>query len=101
MRTCATSRVTSDAIRVLSKGFTNKRTNMALDIIKYERNWIDGINRGDVSYADESFAPNCIIHMVGAPEPNLSVSAFKELIAGLLVAFPDLHVTVEDQIISG
>ena len=74
---------------------------MALDIIKYERNWIDGVNRGDVAAADESFAPNCIIHMVGAPEPNLSVSAFKELIAGLLVAFPDLHVTVEDQIASG
>ena len=52
---------------------------MALDIIKYERNWIDGVNRGDVSQADQSFAPNCIIHMVGAPEPNLSVSAFKEL----------------------
>ena len=74
---------------------------MALDIIKYERNWIDGVNRGDVTYADKSFAPNCIIHMVGAPEPNLSVSAFKELIAGLLVAFPDLHVTVVDQIVSG
>ena len=74
---------------------------MALEIIEYERRWIDGLNRGDVSPADETFAPGCIIHMAGAPEPNLSRSAFKELVSGLLVAFPDFHVTVEDQMISG
>ncbi len=73
---------------------------MTLEVIKYERNWIDGLNRGDVSPADETFAPDCVIHMAGAPEPNLSVSAFKELVNGLLVAFPDFHVTVVDQMIA-
>lgn len=74
---------------------------MALEIIKYERIWIDGLNRGDVSPADEAFSSNCIIHMAGAPNPNLSVEAFKALVNGLLTAFPDLHITVEDQMVSG
>ena len=74
---------------------------MSLEIIKYERNWIDGLNRGDVSPADETFAPSCKIHMAGAPEPSLSVAAFKELVTGLLTAFPNFRVTVEDQMISG
>jgi predicted ester cyclase len=74
--------------------------NMNLELIKYEKIWIDGLNRGDVSPADETFAPNCIIHMAGAPNPNLSVAAFKELVTGLLTAFPDFQITVEDQMVS-
>jgi hypothetical protein len=49
---------------------------MNLKVAKYERLWIAGLNRGDVSAAGEAFAPDCIIHMAGTPEPNLSVSAF-------------------------
>lgn len=74
---------------------------MNLNVTKYEQVWIEGLNRRDVSAADEAFAANCVIHMAGAPEPNLSVEAFKELVAGLLAAFPDLRLTVEDQIVSG
>lgn len=74
---------------------------MDLEVIKYEQIWIDGLNRGDVSPADEAFAPNCIIHMAGAPEPNLSVASFKELVTGLLTAFPNFHISIEDQMVSG
>lgn len=74
---------------------------MTLEVIKYERIWIDGLNRGDVAPADKTFTPNCIIQMAGAPAPNLSVSAFKELVIGLLVAFPNFLITVEDQLVSG
>lgn len=74
---------------------------MNLKVTNYEQVWIDGLNQGDVSAADESFAPNCVIHMAGAPKPNLSVAAFKELVNGLLTAFPDLQLIVEDQIVSG
>jgi predicted ester cyclase len=74
---------------------------MSLKITKYEQVWIDGLNRGNVSGADEAFAENCIIHMAGAPDPNLSVSAFKDLVSGLLTAFPDLQLSVDDQIVSG
>lgn len=74
---------------------------MSLEVIEYELNWINGLNRGDVSPADETFSPGCIIHMAGAPEPDLSVSSFKELVAGLLTAFPDFQISVEDQMVSG
>lgn len=74
---------------------------MTLEVTKYEKIWIDSINRGEVSGADQTFSPNCVIHMAGAPEPNLTVSAFKDLVAGLLIAFPDLQLTVGDQIVSG
>ncbi|MEA3274796.1 MAG: ester cyclase [Pseudomonadota bacterium] len=74
---------------------------MSLKVAKYEQIWIDGLNRGDVSVANDSFAPNCVIHMAGAPEPNVSVEAFKLLVAGLLTAFPDFKITVVDQIVSG
>ncbi|MBC7001957.1 ester cyclase [Photobacterium sp. BZF1] len=74
---------------------------MTLAITDYERVWIDGLNQGTVSGADEAFAATGIIHIAGAPSPNLSVSEFKNLVQGLLTAFPDLHLTVDDQIVSG
>jgi predicted ester cyclase len=74
---------------------------MSLSVTNYEKIWIEGLNRGDVSPADQAFAPNCVIHIAGAPEPTLSVTAFKQLVAGLLAAFPDLRIEVVDQIVSG
>jgi predicted ester cyclase len=72
-----------------------------VQIAAYERTWVDGLNRGDVSVADKVFAHNCVIHINGSPERNLGVGGFKQLISGLLAAFPDLHLTVEDQIVAG
>ena len=72
-----------------------------MDITGYERTWIEGLNRGDVSSADRAFAPDCVIHINGSPEPNLSLSGFKEMIGGLLGAFPDLRITIDDQIVAG
>jgi len=72
-----------------------------MEITAYERTWIEGLNGGDVSAADRAFAPNCIIHINGSPEPNLSLGGFKEMMSGLLGAFPDLRITVEDQIVAG
>ena len=67
----------------------------------YERKWVDGLNRGDVSTADEAFAANCIIHINGSPEPNLTRDGFKQMVTGLLAAFSDLRFTLEDQIVAG
>jgi predicted ester cyclase len=67
----------------------------------YERKWIDGLNRGDVSVADDVFDPHAVIHMAGSPEPNLPLDGFKQMIAGLLSAFPDLRLTIKDQVITG
>ena len=67
----------------------------------YEQTWIDGLNRGDVSVADKVFAADCVIHINGGPDRNLGVAGFKQMIAGLLAAFPDLRLTIEDQIAAG
>ena len=73
----------------------------AFQITSYEQKWVDGLNRGDVSPADEAFATNCVIHITGSPEPNIGLADFKEMVKGLLAAFPDLQFTVEDQVIAG
>jgi predicted ester cyclase len=67
----------------------------------YEQIWFDGLNRGDVSVAEDVFAADCVIHINGSPNPNLDVEGFKQMVAGLLAAFPDLRFTIEDQIVAG
>ena len=66
-----------------------------------QQTWIDSLNRGDVSAADTVFASDCVIHINGSPNPTLDVAGFKQMIAGLLAAFPDLRLTIEDQIVAG
>jgi predicted ester cyclase len=68
-----------------------------VQITEYERTWVEALNRGDVSIADGVFAPECVIHINGSPDPNLSVDGFKQMMSGLLAAFPDLHLTIDDQ----
>ncbi|HSU28870.1 MAG TPA: ester cyclase [Chitinophagaceae bacterium] len=70
-------------------------------ISEYEQKWIDGLNGGNVSVADEVFQPDCVIHINGNPQRDLSLDNFKQMVSGLLVAFPDLHFTINDQFISG
>jgi predicted ester cyclase len=71
------------------------------DVIEYQRVWIEGLNRGDVSAADAAFAPDCVVHITGVAAPVSGVGAWKELVGGLLSAFPDLHFTMEDQLVQG
>lgn len=66
-----------------------------------EHTWIEGLNRGDVSAADRAFSPDCIVHVTGSPERDLAMPGFKQMIAGLLAAFPDLRLTIQDQVIAG
>jgi steroid delta-isomerase-like uncharacterized protein len=70
-------------------------------LLEYERIWVEGLNRGDASAADDAFLPDCIVHITGVPEPIRGVGPWKEFIAGLLRAFPDLHITIEQQLIQG
>jgi steroid delta-isomerase-like uncharacterized protein len=72
-----------------------------VQITSYQRTWVEALNRGDTSIADNVFATHCVIHINGSPEPNLGVDGFKQMVSGLLSAFPDLHFTVEDQIVAG
>lgn len=70
-------------------------------LMEYQRIWVDGLNRGDVSAADAVFAPDCVVHITGVPAPLSSVSHWKEFVAVMLNAFPDLHFTMEEQLIQG
>lgn len=70
-------------------------------VAEHERIWAEGLNRGDLSVAPRAFAPDCVIHMTGVPEPLHGIDAWTQLIGGLLAAFPDLRLTIEDQVGSG
>lgn len=70
-------------------------------VMEHQRIWIESLNRGDVSAADTVFAPDCLVHITGVAEPLRGVGPWKELMAGFLRAFPDLHFTVEDQVVQG
>ncbi|MDO1451480.1 ester cyclase [Rhodocytophaga aerolata] len=73
----------------------------ASQIATYEHRWVEGLNRGDLSSADDAFAANCVIHINGSPEPNIGLEDFKEMLKGLLIAFPNLRFTIEDHVIAG
>jgi predicted ester cyclase len=70
-------------------------------LLEHERIWVDGLNRADVSAADGAFAPDCVVHITGVPAPFHGVGAWKEFMSGMLLAFPDLHFTIEDQLVQG
>ena len=75
--------------------------NTPLVVSEYEQLWVNGLNSGDVSVADQVFHPDCIISINGNPQRDLSVSSFKQMLAAFIVAFPNLHFTVNDQFVSG
>ncbi len=91
----------------LSNFFTFKKKimidqeNTRMVISAYEQKWVDGLNSGNVSIADEVFQPDCVIHINGNSQRDLSVDNFKQMLAGLLIAFPDLHFVINDQFTSG
>jgi len=68
-------------------------------VIEHERIWIESLNRGNVSSAEDVFTSDCVVHMTGVAEPIRGIGPWKDLIGGLLRAFPDLHFSVEDQLI--
>ena len=70
-------------------------------LMEYQRSWIEGLNRGDVSAADTAFAADCVVHITGVAAPVRGVGPWTELMTGLLKAFPDLHLTMEDQLVQG
>jgi steroid delta-isomerase-like uncharacterized protein len=56
-------------------------------------------NRGDLAIVDELVASDFVIH---SPSEEIHGPAgAKQFVAGLRAAFPDLHVTIEDQMADG
>ena len=70
-------------------------------LMEYQRIWIEGLNRGDVSVADAVFSPDCEIHITGIAAPLRGLGPWKELVGGLLAAFPDMQFSVEEQLGQG
>ncbi len=64
------------------------------------RRWFEeGINQGNLAVVDELFASDFVFH-----EPAGDVrgrEALKRAVPGFRTAFPDMHITIEDQIVTG
>ncbi len=60
----------------------------------------EALNGKNLDIIDEIFATNYQAHPPGLPEP-LTREAFKQFNRMFLTGFPDLHITVEDEIAEG
>ena len=70
-------------------------------VVEYQKRWVDGLNRGDVSAADVAFAPDCVVHITGVADTILGVAAWKGFVQAFLTAFPDIQFTMKDQVVNG
>jgi steroid delta-isomerase-like uncharacterized protein len=58
-------------------------------------------NQGKLEVADELIAEGSISHDPALPEPAIGPEGLKQTVDGYRTAFPDLRVTIEDQIAEG
>jgi steroid delta-isomerase-like uncharacterized protein len=58
-------------------------------------------NKKKLSVIDELIAPDHIDHSAGAVGSAVGPEGSRQLIGMMLIAFPDLHVTIEDMIAEG
>lgn len=61
----------------------------------------EAFNAGRLDVTDEIVATDFVGHDPSLPEEVRGPSGVKELIAGYRAAFPDIHMTIEDQIADG
>lgn len=65
------------------------------------RRWYEeGINKGNTDLIDALLAPDIVWHGPGGRELR-GRAALKEMVAMYLAAFPDMRVSVEDQVAEG
>jgi len=58
----------------------------------------EAFNAGNIDVVDELVATGFVNHDAAAPESTVGLDAAKASIEGYRAAFPDLRITVEDQI---
>jgi predicted ester cyclase len=63
------------------------------DIVAHATN--EGINKGNVDFADEVFAPDYEVHAIGLPATR-GPEAFKLAVGFWRSAFPDFHMTIHE-----
>jgi predicted ester cyclase len=62
----------------------------------------EAFNKGRLEVVDELVSPNVVDHDPALPGGQVTGGdAVKELVAGYRAAFPDIHMTVEDQVAAG
>lgn len=64
------------------------------------RHFAETWNAGRLEAIDELFASDFLFHITGSPEIH-GLEGYRRHVAMYRAAFPDLHVTVEDQIAEG
>lgn len=57
-------------------------------------------NQGKLDILDEILDPTYINHSPGMPNPPPGPAGLKPIIAGLRKAFPDLHFTIENMVVT-
>ncbi|HUG83872.1 MAG TPA: ester cyclase [Euzebya sp.] len=74
-------------------------TDVEAENSAYIRHGIEQLfNRGNLTVADERFADDIRLHSPASAEPIVGRDQVVEFIVALRVAFPDLHVEIEDLI---
>jgi predicted ester cyclase len=58
-------------------------------------------NRGDLSVADETHAPSYRYHAPSTPESTRTHEDLRRQITRLRADYPDLHISIEDEIAAG
>jgi steroid delta-isomerase-like uncharacterized protein len=61
----------------------------------------EAFNSGNLDVVDELVAPEFVNHAAALPEPTTGIEATKASIAGYRDAFPDLRLTIEQQVAEG
>jgi steroid delta-isomerase-like uncharacterized protein len=61
----------------------------------------DGFNKGRFEVADELIHDDALGHDPALPEPTRGPEGFKESVRGYREAFPDLHVSIDEQVAEG
>ena len=65
------------------------------------RSFEDLLNQGDLNVADEVYAPDFLGHDPAMPEEMRGPEDAKQFVSFYRSAFPDIHVTIEDQVAEG
>jgi steroid delta-isomerase-like uncharacterized protein len=63
-----------------------------------ERFYHEVVNDGNLAVADELMAHDFVEHTNPA---GSGITGFKQFVSGLAMAFPDLHITIEDMVAEG
>ena len=61
----------------------------------------EAFNSGNLDVVDELLAPEFVEYDAALPEPTTGIDAAKASIGGYRAAFPDLRITLEQQVAEG